>query len=137
MVISGYMSFVEELRSTFQRLRNHYIDSRSLNTLRAYFICDTIARTCSEGQDTVVRFVPLRCSFLYVIYFGNNSTCVLLEFIISCSNVEFYWNLEILILKATLNSVQPSLPLVRNAENMRNERKARSTSVRLDLLGQK
>ena len=133
MVISGCMSFVEELRSTFQRLRDYYVVGRSLNTLRAYFICDTITRSCSEGQDTVVRFVTLRCSFLYVIYFGNNATCVLLELIISCSNVEFYWNLEMLIPKARLNSVQPSP--VRHAENMTNERKARSRSVRLDLLG--
>ena len=32
-------------------------------------------------------------------------------------------------------SVHPSPPLVRRAENMTNERRARNTSVRLDLLG--
>ena len=34
-------------------------------------------------------------------------------------------------------SVHPSLPLVRRAKNMTNERKARNTSVGLDLLGSK
>ena len=32
-------------------------------------------------------------------------------------------------------SVNPSPPPMRHAENMANERKARNTSVRLDLLG--
>ena len=32
-------------------------------------------------------------------------------------------------------SVHPSPPLVRRAENVKNERKAPNTSVRLDLLG--
>ena len=53
----------------------------------------------------------------------------------SCSNVEFVWNLEMLILEARLNSVHPSTSLVRRAVNMTNERKSPKTSVRLGLLG--
>ena len=38
MIASGYISFVVELTSTFQCLRDYYINGGLLNALRAYFV---------------------------------------------------------------------------------------------------
>ena len=86
MTVTSYLSFVIELSYTFQWLRDYYIiDGSSLNTLRAYFVLslDVIHIVISKlpvikDNDSVVRLL-LRCSFLYTIYFGDSSTCVLLE----------------------------------------------------------
>ena len=92
----------------------------------------TVQVVVIKGKDTVVRFVPLRCSFLYIIYYSDNSTCVLLEYIISCTVVML---VPMGFRDADTNnktSVHPSLPLVRRAKNMTIERKARDKCVRLD-----
>ena len=92
--------------------------------------------SCNIGQIYCCKVCTTTTeSFLYIIYFGDSSTCVLQEWIISCTVV--MWVLvEFRDADAkSETSMHPSLSLVRRAENMTNERKARNTSVKLDLLG--
>ena len=85
MTVTGHISLVLELNYTFQYLRDYYIiGGSSLNTLRAYFVLslDAIHIVTSElikDEYSAIRFLLLRCSFLYIIYFGDSSTCVLLR----------------------------------------------------------
>ena len=86
MTVTGYLSFVIELSCTFQCLRDYYIIRRSsLNHfLRAYFalllgVIHVLTSKLIKDTYSVVRFLLLRHSFLYIIYFGDSSTCVLLR----------------------------------------------------------
>ena len=85
MTVTDYLLSVIELIYTFQCLRDYYIiGGSSLNNLRAYFVLsldETYIVTSKLIKDkySVVRLSLLRCSFLYIMYFGDSSTCVLLE----------------------------------------------------------
>ena len=78
MIVSGYISFIVEFSYTFQCLRDYCIGGSSLNTLRTYFVLSLDVIHISflavmKGKYSVVRFLPLRCSLLYIIYFSYNS----------------------------------------------------------------
>ena len=74
--------------------RGYSNDGSLLDILKAYFVLylgviHIVASKLIKDKYNVLRLLLIRCSFLYIIYFSDSSTCVLFEWIISCSNVNF------------------------------------------------